>query len=456
VPPSNVSYTSGNAGASVEPRALERRLGFIATTALVVSNTIAVGIFLTPGEINRLLASPFWILTIWIATGAMAVCGALCYGALASRRPEAGGGYVYLREAYGPRVAFLYGWKCFLVMDPGITAALVAGLIGYARVLVPLDDWSGRLLGVGAIAFLAVMNALGVGVGVRLMGTLTGLKLALLAVVIAGGFASASGSWDHFTPFVAQRMPPAPLAAGLAGAFVSAFFSFGGWWEVTKVAGEVRDGARTLPRALAAGLALVTLAYAATSVAFLYAIPLDAMRTGDAFAAQLGELVFGRAGGATLAAIVIVSVLGTLSAFMMVTPRLYVAMARDGLFPTWAAAVHPRFGTPSRAIAVQATLASLLVLLGTFQTIVAYFIFITVVFIGLTAASVFVVRRRTGGLHVAGYPLTPIVFLVFVVMLLGLLLMNSPREALTGAAIAAAGLPVYGFIRKQAPARHPQ
>ena len=149
-------------------------------------------------------------------------------------------------------------------------------------------------------------------------------------------------------------MPPAPLAAGLAGAFVSAFFSFGGWWEVTKVAGEVRDGARTLPRALAAGLALVTLAYAATSVAFLYAIPLDAMRTGDAFAAQLGELLFGRAGGAALAAIVIVSVLGTLSAFMMVTPRLYVAMARDGLFPAWAAAIHPRFGTPGRAIAVQA------------------------------------------------------------------------------------------------------
>lgn len=434
---------------------LERRLGFVATTALVVSNTIAVGIFLTPGEINRLLASPFWILTVWIATGMMAVCGALCYGALASRRPEAGGGYVYLREAYGPRVAFLYGWKCFLVMDPGITAALVAGLIGYARVLIPLDDFSGRLLGVGAIAFLAVMNTLGVGVGVRLMGTLTGLKLALLAVVIAGGFASVTGSWDHFTPFVAQRMPPAPLAAGLAGAFVSAFFSFGGWWEVTKVAGEVRDGARTLPRALAAGLTLVTLAYAATSVAFLYAIPLDAMRTGDAFAAQLGELLFGRAGGVTLAAIVIVSVLGTLSAFMMVTPRLYVAMARDGLFPAWAAAIHPRFGTPGRAIAVQATLASVLVLLGTFQTIVAYFIFITVAFIGLTAASVFVVRRRgraanaagTESLHVPGFPLTPMVFLVFVVMLLGLLLMNSPREALIGAAIAAAGLPVYGFIR---------
>jgi basic amino acid/polyamine antiporter, APA family len=202
---------------------------------------------------------------------------------------------------------------------------------------------------------------------------------------------------------------------------------------------------------------VVTLAYAATSVAFLYAIPLDAMRTGDAFAAQLGDLLFGRAGGATLAAIVIVSVLGTLSAFMMVTPRLYVAMARDGLFPAWAAAIHPRFGTPSRAIAVQATLASVLVLLGTFQTIVAYFVFITVVFIGITAASVFVIRRRdgggadgaarAGGLHVPGFPLTPIVFLLFVVVLLGLLLMNSPREALTGAAIAAVGLPVYGFIR---------
>lgn len=432
------------------PGALARRLGFWATTALVVGHTIAVGIFLTPGEINRMLASPFWILAIWIAMGTMAVCGALCYGALAARRPEAGGGYVYLREAYGPRIAFLYGWKCFLVMDPGITAALVAGLIGYARFIVPFGDWTGRLLGVGVLGFLATMNALGSGVGVRLMGALTVLKLSLLAAVILGGFASASGTWSHFLPFVEQRLPPVPLGVGLAGAFVSAFFSFGGWWEVTKIAGEVRDAERTLPRALAAGLGVVTLVYLATSAAFLYVIPLDRVQSGNAFAAELGEQLFGRAGGVTLAAIVIVSVLGSLSAFMLVVPRLYFAMARDGLFPAWAASVHPRFGTPARAIVVQAVLAGLLVLLGTFQTIVAYVIFITVVFVGMTAASVFVLRRRAGAaaLRVPGYPVTPILFLVFVLVLLGLLLVNSPREALTGAAIAALGLPVYRLVKR--------
>jgi APA family basic amino acid/polyamine antiporter len=432
--------------------ALERRLGFVATGALVVSNTIAVGIFLTPGEINRMLASPFWILVIWLAMGAMAVAGALCYGALAARRPEAGGGYVYVREAFGPRLAFLYGWKCFLVMDPGLTAALVAGLFGYVRFIVPLGDWSGRLAGVAVIATLAAANALGGGVGVKLMGALTALKLTLLAAVVIGGFASASGSWSHFLPFVDRHDPIVPFGVGMAGAFVSAFFSFGGWWEVTKVAGEVRDPERTLPRALTAGLAVVTLAYVATSAAFLYAVPLDQVRSGDAFVAELGERLFGRAGGVALAAIVIVSVLGSLSAFMLVVPRLYVAMARDGLFPTWAASVDPRLGTPARAIAIQAIVASLLVLVGTFQTIIAYFVFITVAFIGLTAASVFVLHRRSSrppsgaALNLPGYPFTPVLFLAFVIVLLGLLLANRPREALVGAGITMLGLPVYRFV----------
>ncbi|MGH9159295.1 MAG: APC family permease, partial [Vicinamibacteraceae bacterium] len=195
----------------------------------------------------------------------------------------------------------------------------------------------------------------------------------------------------------------------------------------------------------------VTVAYLATSAAFLYAIPLDGVQSGGAFAAQLGERLFGRAGGVILAAVVIVSVLGSLSAFMLMAPRLYFAMARDGLFPAWAAFVHPRFGTPTRAIAVQAAVASLLVLLGTFQTIVAYFVFITVVFVGATAASVFVVGRRTDGvaLRVAGYPFTPALFLLFVLALVGLLVVNSPREALTGAAIAALGLPMYRLVKRE-------
>jgi APA family basic amino acid/polyamine antiporter len=237
-----------------------------------------------------------------------------------------------------------------------------------------------------------------------------------------------------------------PLMAAVAGAFVSAFFTFGGWWEVTKIAGEVRDPARTLPKALWLGLVVVTLVYTAATISFIYVIPIGEIIEGQAFVAQVGEAIFGPGGGTAVALVVIVCVLGSLGAMQMLAPRLYFAMAQDGLFPAGAAAVHPRFGTPARAIATQAVLASMLVMLGTFDTIVAYFVFITVVFIAATVASVFVVRRRDRAFHVPGYPWTPLAFLAMVAALLLLLAVNNPLQALLGSGLAATALPVYQMI----------
>ena len=334
-------------------RALRRELTLPAATALVVGQVIAVGIFLTPGSMIRTLASPLWVLIVWAIIGGMAICGALCYGALAARYPQAGGGYVYLREAYGPRLAFLNGWKCFLIMDPGITAALATGLASYIGYIVPLGNAAQRIVGIGAIVALALVHMAGVRPGTRLL----------------------------------------------------------------------------------------------TTLAFIYVIPIDQVGAGEAFVAQVGTVLLGRTGGVTVAAIVVVCVLGSLAVVLMFGPRVYFAMARDGLFPAAAASVHPRFGTPARAIAAQAILASVLVALGTFDTIVAYFIFITVAFIALTVAAVFVLARRDPSFEVPGYPWTAVTFLALVAALLALLALNNPLQAILGVVLVALGVPVYAFTR---------
>ena len=186
---------------------------------------------------------------------------------------------------------------------------------------------------------------------------MTVLKIALVVGLTLGALASSAGSWSHFLPFVDRRAGAPPIAGAVAGAFVAAFFSFGGWWEVMRIAGEVRDPQRTLPRALAFGLASVMLIYTAATLSFIYVIPIESVADGQGFVAQVGEAIVGPGGGAAVALIVIVCVLGSLGAMQMLAPRLYFAMAEDGLFPAAAAAVHPRFGTPARAIATQAVLA---------------------------------------------------------------------------------------------------
>jgi len=429
------------------PQSLSRQLTLAGATTLVVGQVIAVGIFLTPGTIIRTLASPLWVLGVWAVMGGMAICGALCYGALAARYPEAGGGYVYLREAYGPRVAFLYGWKCFLIMDPGITAALATGFAAYTGSIVPLSTVALRGVAMLAIVVLAVVHILGLRVGTRIVAALTALKLALILGLIGIALVSSRGAWQNLVPFVARRTT-GPLAPAIATALISAFFAFGGWWEVTKIAGEVRDPERTMPRALVLGLAAVTLVYMLITLAFMYVVPIEQVGAGEAFVSQVGTALFGRSGAIAVTLVVLTCILGSLAVVMMLAGRAYFAMARDGVFPAAAAAVHPRFGTPARAIAAQALVACVLVALGTFDTIVAYFIFITVVFIGLTVAAVFVTRRRDSSFSIPGHPWTALIFLAFVAALLLLMLVNNPLQALLGVAVVSLGAPVYRMIQR--------
>jgi APA family basic amino acid/polyamine antiporter len=428
---------------------LRRQIGVRTAAALVVGEVIAVGIFLTPAGMAKDLGSPMWLLIVWLVMAAMALCGALCYGELAARYPEAGGAYVYLREAYGPAVAFMYGWMAFLVMDPGLTAALAVGLATYAGYILKLSLGGIKILAIATIALVALINIRGVKLGAGFVRTMAFLKLGVLAFVFLWGVGFQLGDWSNFTPFVARRANSAPLTGALAGGLIGAFFSFAGWWDLGKLAGEVKNPGHTLPRALTYGVIIVTIVYVLTSLNFVYLVPLEQVTSGETFAAQAGEILFGRAGGLIFSLIVVVAVLGSVAAVVMSAPRVYFAMARDGLFIPSVAVLHQRYETPARAIALQAVLASFLILAGNFKEIVSYFVFVVVVFIGLSVAALFRFRRQdANGIRylTPGYPVTPAVFLVMLVFLLILIGGDKPKQAFWGVAVVALGWPVYLWL----------
>ena len=438
---------------AARPARLRRELGLGSAAAAVAGEAIAVGIFLTPAGMAKLLGSPFWLLFVWLLMGAISMSGALCFGELAARYPEAGGLYVYLREAFGERIGFLYGWMSMLVMDPGVSAALAVGMASYASFIFGWSPTVTKLVAILSITVICALNMINTRVGAGFLRYITWLKFAILALLVIWAMVFRLGSWSHFVPFVAQRAGSVPLLPALGGALVAAFYSFGGWWDVSKIAGEVKDPARTLPRALVLGVLGVIAAYVLVSGVFLYLVPLVSVTDDRTFVAQAGAILFGRTGANLLAGAVVICVIGSLAALIMLSPRVYYAMARDGVFLHSVAQLHPVFGTPVRAIAIQGVMASLLVALGAFDQIVAYFIFVAVLFIGLTVSTVFVFRRRDHGavpaVRTPGYPFTPMAFLAMVVLLLGLFLMRSPRQALLGCAVVLLGIPVYAIIQKR-------
>jgi APA family basic amino acid/polyamine antiporter len=424
-----------------------RPLGFAAASSVVVGMVVGIGIFLTPAELVRALGSPGLVFAMWLLTGVMAFAGALAYGELAARYPAAGGTYVYLREAYGERIAFLYGWNCLLVMDPGLTAAIATGLAGYAAYIHALSPGGQKALAVALIFGLAGLIALGTRLAAGTLVALTVLKLAALLGLIAFGFLSGASDPARLSPFFQRPEGSEPLLGALAGGFVSAFFSFGGWWEASKIAGEIRNPARSLPLAFALGVTLITLLYVAISAIFLLAVPIEEAASTSAFASLLGEKLFGPAGGLLLALVVLLCGMGSLAALMFAAPRLYVALADDGLFPRRLAAPHASLGTPVAAIAVQAGLGTLLVILGTFGEIVAYFIFATVGFIALSVAALWMLPSRAPRVPFA--KAGGAVFLALATLLLVVLLLGRPLPSLAGVVVIALGAVVQRAVKKR-------
>jgi APA family basic amino acid/polyamine antiporter len=423
---------------------LKRRFGLFTAIAMIVGQVIAVGIFLTPAGMAKSVGSPFWLLVIWLGTAAMTLCGALCYGELASRFPQAGGSYVYLREAYGRPVAFLYGWMNLLVLDPGLTAILAVGLSEYASYLIPMSGGGKQALAIGSVVVLGTINILGARIGANFLKALTVLKISTLVFIIAFGFLSGRGNWAHFTPFFSI---PEDTTGAFAGGIVGAFFAFAGWWEVSRIAGEIENAERNVPRALVSGVLIITVLYVLTSAAFFYLVHPSEVTNDQAFAAQAGEVMFGPIGGKVFAAIVVISVAGSIVAYLMASPRVYFAMARDGLFFQAFSKLHPRFGTPHLATLVQMALAIVLIFSGSFAEILSYFFFVVVLFVAMAVAGVFRVHHREhDGYMTWGYPLPPVFFLAVTAFVLLLIAAQNPLQTVLGVAVTLLGLPVYYLL----------
>lgn len=428
---------------------LKREIGTFSAVALVVGQVVGVGIFLTPAGMARSVGSPVWLLVIWLAIGAMTLSGALCYGELAARFPEAGGSYVYLREAYGRGAAFLYGWMVLLVLDPGLTAVFGVGAAAYARVLFPQSPVGEQMLAIAAIITIGSITILGVRLGTRILGILTVVKVATLFFIIVYGFAGGFGDYQNFKPFF---VTPADAFGALAGGLVGAFFAFAGWWEVTRIAGEIRDAERNAPRALVIGVVVLTVLYLLTSAVFLYLVPLASITSDETFAAQAGEALFGSLGGRLFSLVVVTSVIGTLFAYFIASPRVYYAMANDRLFFSSFGDLHPQFGTPHRATLVQMAIACILVLSGSFNEIISYFFFVVVLFVALTVVGLFRIRKRPfSGYRTPIFPLTPLFFLAITAVVLFFIAMKNPKQTVVGAAVVLLGVPVYYLIFRSKP-----
>jgi len=404
--------------------------------AVVTGESIALGIFLTPATMARSLGSPGLLAAVWCGMALMALSGALCYSELAVRFPRSGGEYVYLREGYGERVAFLFGWMSAAVMDPGLAAALAVGAAGYAASIFALSPGQSALFPALLLLVLAGVNLLGTKLSGRVMTAVNVTKLLVLFALVAWSFASGRGTAANLHPFWERKPGSEALFGALASAVINAFFSFGGWWEAGKLAGEIRDPRRNLPRAFTGGVLLVTAVYLLISFAFLYIVPLGQIASNTAFVAQFGSALFGAAGGRVLSACVLLSVVGGLAALTMAAPRVYSAMARDGSFFPAFGRMRTRFQSPVHGIVLQTGLALLLLTLGAFDRILAYIIFSAVVFLGLSAATLFRVRPAVQRWW---FPVAPMIFLLGCFIVAALILMHDPLPALLGVAVVLAG-----------------
>jgi APA family basic amino acid/polyamine antiporter len=430
-----------------------RRLGLFSGSMAVIGGIVGGGIFRTPAVVAERLGSPAAIVGAWVLGGAIALAGALCFGELGRRRPRAGGGYVYLRETWGPLPAFLYGWALLLVIATGAIAAVAVTFADYALALAGLPAALGVPVAVGAILFVSAVNYFGVRPGALLQNVFTVLKLAALAGLIAAGLAAAGVA----EPWAAPADAPS-LAAGLGAALVPILFTYGGWQQTNFIAEEIVDPERTLPRALLLGVAAVVAVYLLANLAYLRVLGPAGLAASTAPAADTLRAILGPAGGRLIAAGIAASTFGFLNLVVLVTPRVLQAMAADGLFFPRLAVLHPVHRTPAAAIALQAGWAIVLTLTGSFNQLVDYVAFGDWIFFGLTVAGLFVYRgreRREGavqppGFRVPGYPFTPALFVGASVYVVASSVAANPRNALIGAGLLGLGVPVYAWWARSA------
>ena len=427
---------------------LERRLGPLDAAAIVISNVIGGGIFFVPIIVAQLVPNPTAMLGVWLAGGALAFAGAMAYAELAAVRPQAGGEYVFLRDAYGPLAAFLTGWTSFIAGFSGAIAASAVALADYVGRFVPLPAGAKPIVSIAAIAALTLVHVRGLGPGRLDQNTLAGVKVTAIVLLVALGLAIGHGDAAH----LAAGGPVMPVSWFLA--LVPVMFSYSGWNAAVYVAEEVRDPSRNVPLALALGTVTVVIIYVALNALYVFALPVDQLASlqDGRLIDTVAERLFGFATGNLIALFTIVSIAASISAMVLAGPRVYFAMARDGMFVRAAGRVHPRFRTPATAIVAQGVWSSVLVLSGTLAQLVTYTGFAVVLFAGVAVSALFVLRRRDSGaprrFSALGYPWAPAIFVVASVAMVANSFWRDPASSLAGVALIAAGLPVYFVIRR--------
>ena len=438
--------------------ALRRELGLFSATLLVVGGIIGSGIFFTPAEVARALPDGTSILAVWIVGGVVALAGALTYAELGAMLPDAGGGYVYIREAFGPLPAFLCGWMTLALIASGAIAAVAMGFAGYVERFVDTGFLGGRL-GVAAltITVFTVTNVLGVKPGTFVQNVLTVAKIGALFGLIGAGVVL----WTHVQPAVAGAPTgaPAPLPAmqGAATAFVAVLFTIGGWQQMNMVAGEIRDPQRTIPRGLMIGIGIVIAIYLGANAVYLHALGRDGLAASAAVAADTAQRLLGPWAATAITVAAMLSIFGFVNVALLTNARLIFALGQDGAFLRATSRVHPRFGSPHVALILLGAW-SLVLLLGTqgrIGDLLSGVVFADWIFFGLGAASVFVLRRTrpdaVRSYRVPGYPLVPAFFVAAAVVGVTSAYVSSLTTSLFGTALLALGAVVYWWSTRRAP-----
>ncbi len=427
------------------PVTYARRLGVFDATMLVIGGIVGAGIFLNPAVVAQRVPTPGLALGAWVLGGIVALAGALCFAELGARRPYAGGGYVYLRDAFGPLPAFLYGWTQLLVINSGGIAAVA---LTFARYVAALGGWpsgASTPIAIWAIVVLSGVNFFGIRPGAIVQNVLTVLKMLALAGLIVAGFTLV-------TPEMSAATPRAPLGPGAAVramgvALIPVLFAYGGWQSTNFVAEELRHPTRDLPRALVLGVVGVVITYVLANAVYLRVLGLDGLAASSAPAFDVMERLAGRAGSTAITVGIVVSTFGFLNLAVLASPRMYQAMAADGVFVRAAARLHPRHHVPATALVIQGAWAIVLLSTKTYERLLDYVVFADWIFFGLVGATVVYFRIREGDDGVAfrtpGYPWVPVFFVVTAGYTVLSTVRSNVADAGLGAVLIAAGIPAF-------------
>ncbi len=438
---------------------LPRVLGLWDVVMIVVGGVIGSGIFLSPRSIAAAVPSPLLMMAVWVVGGLFSFFGAVSFAELGAAMPEAGGIYIYLREAYGKLLSFLFGWTLFLVIDSGSIATLA---VAFSSEMLPkfqafagMTPLTRKLVAAVFIIFLGAVNYVGVRWGARLQNLLTVIKTAAIAIVVVGAFCFSKGQ-GRLANFVQPQ--PGAFNLGLLAAFgvglVASLWAYKGWEAATYSAGETKNPQRNLPLGILIGTIAVIALYILANMAYLYIFPVGDIAKSGSVAPDVMNIVLGPFGSSLIIALILFSILGAANQNMLCSPRVYFAMARDGLFFKKISEVHPRFLTPHVSIIAITAWSILLTLTGTFEQLFTYVIFGEWIFFGLTVAAVMVLRKKRPDLHrpyrTWGYPVTPIIFVMAAFYVAVGSLIGSFRNSMFGLLIICLGIPAFFYWRRKA------